>query len=37
MNPFDLILGACAAFAAAYGLDALQAHLRRRHHDRGTP
>jgi hypothetical protein len=37
MNLVDFLLGASAALAALYGADALQAHLRRRHHARRHP
>lgn len=37
MNAVDILVGASAALAVLYALDALQAHIRRRHHDRRTP
>lgn len=37
MTLIDLILGACAAFAAVYGLDALQAYWRHHRHTRRHP
>jgi hypothetical protein len=37
MNPFDLILTACATFAACCGLDALQAYWRHHRHTRRHP
>lgn len=37
MNLIDLILGACAMFAAAYALDAAQAAWRHHRHTRRHP
>ncbi len=37
MTFVDFLVGASAALAALYGLDAMQAHLRRRRHARRHP